>query len=241
MTEIGYGTTFKWNTQVVGALTKIGGVGVTLSKVDSTTLSVANYYKTMLPGLLDPGDVELEGWFLPSDTGQVNVLNDMKSRTQREWIVTFPAILSSATWTGNGYITAFKVGDATPEGIIPWTAILSITGEPVLGVTLSAGMTVMTGIEQTATAALVIVPTVGVAVYTYVANPINAASTWIKLTITAVGIIRATVLGVEYVLVSTVQSGALVIDAAGTVTPVYIKVQETLKSPRNYTLYIQRP
>jgi hypothetical protein len=240
-TAIGYGTTFTWDGDPVGILTRIGPVSISVSKVDSTDLTAADAFKTMLPGLLDPGDVDLEGWFRPDDTGQAGMLADMLSRTVKEFIITFPTTISSSTWTGNAYVTAFTAGDATPEGIVPWSAKISITGKPVLGVTASTGMTVMTGIEETGTAALVILPTVGAAVYTYVADPIDTASTWVKLTVTAAGVITATVLGVEHVLTTTVQSEALLIDAAGEVTPIYIKVQEALKSPRNYTLYIQRP
>lgn len=240
-TEIGYGTTFTWDLDLVGELTRVGPVSVSLSKQDSTTLGAANAFKTMIPGLLDPGDVDLEGWCRPDDIGQAGMLADMLSRTVKAFIIAFPTAISSATWTGNAYVTGFTMGDATPEGIIPWTAKISITGKPTLGVTLSAGMTVMSGIEQTLTAALVIVPVVAVGTYTYVANPINTASTWVKLTVTAAGVITATVLGVEHVLTTTVQSEAMLISAAASVTPIYIKVQEALKSARNYTLFIQRP
>ena len=241
-TAIGYGTTFKWDTEFVGELTRIGPVSISVSKQDSTTLAAGgNAFKTMLPGLLDPGDVELEGWFRPDNEGQKLMYADMLTRTSKTFIIAFPEAISTSTWTGTAYITAFTAGDATPEGIIPWTAKISITGKPTLGVTLSAGMTAMTGIEQNLTTALVFLPVVGVAVYTYVANPINTASTWVKLTVTAIGVITATVLGIEHILQTTVQSESLIIDNAGEVTPIYIKVQEAGKSARNYTLYIQRP
>jgi len=244
-TSIGYGTTFSWGAAFTAVLhlTRIGSVSVTLAKVDSTTLAAADSFKTMLPGLLDPGEVALEGWFRPDDPGQAAILADMLTRTERDWRINFPTSLSSATWAGKGYITAFAAGDATPEGIIPCTATLSITGKPEMAVSLCAGMTVMTGIEMTGTTALVIVPTVGAAVYTYVADPIDTNSTWIKLTITAAApqTIKVTVLGVEHVLTTTELSAVMTIDDAGEVTPVYIEIGQALKSSRHYTLFIQRP
>src|SRR4030042_3685719 len=218
---IGYGTTFTWDGDPVGELSRIGPVNLSIAKQNSTNQAPGHAPKTVLPGLIGPGDVSLEGWLRPDDTGQAGMLADMLTRTVKEFIITFPTAISSSTWTGNAYVTAFSVGDATPEGIVPWSATISITGKPTFGVTLSAGMTVMTGIEQTGTAALVNLPVVGAAVYTYVVDPINTASTWVKLTVTAAGVITATVLGVEHTLITTVQSDALVIDAAGEEKPIY--------------------
>ena len=138
---IGYGTTFKWDGDTVGELTRIGPVSITIAKQDSTNLGATNEFKTILPGLLDPGDVDLEGWFRPGDTGQAGMIADMLTRTVKEAIITFPTSISSSTWTMQAYVTAFTAGDATPEGIVPWTATISITGKPVLGVTASDGLT----------------------------------------------------------------------------------------------------
>lgn len=240
---IGYGTTFTWDGDPVGELTRIGPVNITISKQDSTNLGATNEFKTMLPGLLDPGDVEIEGWFYPSDTGQAGMLADMLSRTEKAFIIAFPTSISTSTWTGNAYVTAFSAGDATPEGIVPWSATISITGKPTLGVTLSAGMTVMVAEEETGAANIPYSPACAVGTYTYMADAvINTASTYVKLTITAAApqVITVTCLGVEHTLVTTVQSGAIVIGAAGTVTPLYIKTQEALKSARNYVLWINR-
>lgn len=244
--KIGYGTILKWGDNggsiQIAELTKIGAVSLSTSKIDATTLTSPDSYKEMLPGLIEPGDVAIEGNFRPDDSGQIAMLNDMNSRTKRDFTIEFPTALSTATWTGEAYITAFAAGDATPEGVIPFSATLTITGKPTLNVSASAGMSAMTGIEETGSTALVIVPTVAAGTYTYVADPINTASTWVKLTVTAASqTIKVTVLGVEHILTSGVQSEALTIDSAGTVTPIYIETKETNKSPKNYTLYIQRP
>jgi len=241
--QIGYGTTFTWDGDPVGELTRIGPVNLTISKQDSTNLAPTSATKTILPGLIDPGDVEIEGWFTPSDTGQAGMRADMLSRTVKEFIITFPTSISSSTWTGNAYVTALSAGDVTPEGIIPFSATISITGLPVLGVTLSAGLTVLVAEEETGAANIPYSPAAAVGTYTYMADAvINTASTYVKLTITAAApqVITVTCLTVEHTLVTTVQSGAIVIGAAGTVTPLYIKVQEALKSARNYTLWINR-
>lgn len=238
---IGYGTVFTWDGDPVGELTRIGPVNITISKQDSTNMAPANAFKTMLPGLLDPGDVDLEGWFRPGDTGQAGMLADMLSRTVKAFVIDFPTAISTSTWTGNAYVTAFSAGDATPEGIIPWTATISITGKPTLGVTASAGMTGLLAEEEDASN-IPYSPTVGVAVYTYIGDgPVDTACTYVKITVTSADtVITATCLGVEHVLTTTVKSEAITIDSAGEVTPIYIKTQASLKSARNYTLWINR-
>ena len=240
---IGYGTTFTWDGDPVGELTRIGPVNITISKQDSTNLGATNAFKTMLPGLLDPGDVEIEGFFRPGDTGQAGMLADMLSRTVKAFIIAFPTAISTSTWMGNAYVTAFSAGDATPEGVIPWTATISITGKPTLGVTLSAGMTVMVVEEETGAANVPYSPACAVGTYYYVADAvIDTASDYVKFTITAAApqVITVTCLGVDYPHDTTIQGGAVMIGAAASVTPIYIKVQEALHSARNYTLWINR-
>jgi len=130
--DIGYGTTFTWNSQLIGELTRIGSVTLTTTKVDATTLDTPNFYKEYMPGLIDPGNLELEGWLDPDDTGQKLLLVDFNDRSEQAWEIAFPAAISSATWGGNGYVVGFSAGDATPEGLVPFTATIALSDKPTL-------------------------------------------------------------------------------------------------------------
>jgi len=130
--DIGYGTTFTWHSQLIGELTRIGSVSLTTTKVDATTLDTPDSYKEYMPGLIDPGDLALEGWLDPDDAGQVLLLADMNARSEQAWVITFPAGISSATWGGNGYVVGFAAGDATPEGLVPFTATIALSDKPAL-------------------------------------------------------------------------------------------------------------
>lgn len=230
---IGYGTTFSWDGDPVGELTRIGPVSITISKQDSTNLNPDDAFKTMLPGLLDPGNVDLEGWFRPGDTGQAGMLADMLSRTQKEFIITFPTSISSSTWTGNAYVIAFTAGDATPEGIVPWAATISITGKPILGVTASTGLTTP---FFTISESAVIVPDAAGAVYLYVATVLTGISS-VTVTPTA----TAGVITVQGNVVGTGEaSSAITLGAAGSVTLITIVVKEALKSAKTYEIYLTR-
>ncbi len=230
---IGYGTTFSWDGDPVGELTRVGPVSITIAKQDSTNLGATNAFKTMLPGLLDPGDVELEGWFRPGDTGQAGMIADMLTRTVKEAIITFPTSISSSTWTMQAYVTAFTAGDATPEGIVPWTATISITGKPVLGVTASAGLTTpFFSIDESA----VVEPSEAGDVFVYVATVLTGVAS-VTLTPTA----TAGVITVQGNVVATgVASSAITLGGAGSVTIITIIVTESLKSPKTYIIWLRR-
>lgn len=128
--NIGYGTTFTWHSVLIGELTRIGSVTLTVSKQDATTLATPDAHKEYIPGLIDPGEIALEGWFDPDDAGQVLLLADMNARTEQDWIITFPAGVSSSVLNGKGYCIGFSAGDATPEGLVPFTATIALSDKP---------------------------------------------------------------------------------------------------------------
>ena len=235
--QIGYGTTFTWDGDPVGELTRISPVSITIAKQDSTNLAPANAFKTILPGLLDPGDVDLEGFFTPGDTGQAGMLADMLSRTEKEFIITFPSAISSSTWTGDAYVTSFVAGDVTPEGIIPWTATISITGKPVLGVT-AAGDATNIELVGNVTANMVEIPTFAGSTYIY--SVIGVADTTFTVEVTAAAADDITLNvdgGADIALTTGVPSANINTSIAGIVTLV-IRVQEDNKSTKTYTVRV---
>lgn len=231
--KIGYGTTLTWHGETVVELTRIGAVKLSVTKVDSTTLSSPDFYKEFIPGLLDPGDVEIEGLFRPDDAGQTALKTDMEARTSHSFTIAFPTALSTTTWTGTAYITAFEAGDVTIEGMIPFTAMMSIVGKPTLGVTASAGLTTpWFAISESA----VIVPSPAGAVYNYVATVLTG--------ITSVTVTPTAATGIITVQGNTVASGnassPITLGAAGSITEITIIVTETGKSPKTYTIWLTR-
>ena len=128
--DIGYGTTFSWNAQLIGEVTSISGVNITVSKQDATLINATDATKEIKPGLIDPGDVTITGWCDPDDTGQALMWTDLKARTKKAWLITFPASISSAVWGGNGYLLGFSTDEVTPEGLVPFTAVIGITELP---------------------------------------------------------------------------------------------------------------
>jgi len=233
--KIGSTTTLTWNGDSPLELTRIGSVNLTATKVDSTTLGSADYYKEFIPGLLDPGDVEIEGFFRPDDAGTLLLKTDMEARTSAAFTIAFPTALSTTTWTGTAYITAFSAGDATPEGIIPFSATMSIVGKPTLGVTATTGPTDIL-ITGDISGALAEVPTYAAGTYIYSVD--TSSENTFTATVTAPAattIIMNIDGGSDISLATTVASGAQA-TTSGAITTVVITVTETGKSPKIYTL-----
>jgi len=223
-----HGTTFSWNSQVVASLRTINGIEITVDMSDVTTHQSADHYKETQPGLIDAGEVTLEGFFNQADaTGQLAMLTDLNSRTSRTGVITFPAS-TGTTWTFTGYITGLKIGDAPIDGEIPFTATIKPTGKPTLAVAASNNLSDLT--ITTAT----LYPAFAAGTYDY-----TATSTGASVTVTptaSAGVI--TVNG--NTVVSTEESGAISLGSSGDMTTVTVIVAETSKAPRTYTIRIAK-
>jgi len=124
--QTGYGTQVTWGGHDIGYLLDLEYSGIDMGTVESS--SHESEWKTYLPGMLDGGELTLPIRFIAGDTtGQQQLLSDMKSRTEREVIITLP---DATTWTFNALATHF--GDFTfpMEGTVDASLTLKVTGEP---------------------------------------------------------------------------------------------------------------
>lgn len=228
-----HGTTLAWNSQSVAQLNAINGIELALDTIEVTTHASSDHYKEYLPGLIDTNDVTIEGYFDYQDTaGQHAMVTDFNNRTSRTAVISFPAA-TGTTWTFTGYITGIKIGDAPVDGAIPFTATIKPTGKPVFAVATSAGLTTpFFAISESA----VITPAVAGNVYTYVATVLTDVTS-VTVTPTA----TAGVITVNGNIVATGEaSSAITLGDAGSVTTITIKVTETNKAAKTYTIYLSR-
>lgn len=131
--QSGLGTTFKFNNVAISDLKKVGGVEVSADTIETTTLD--STFKEYIVGIPDAGEVEIEGNFYPQDTtGQVALFNAVGSRTATACEIILPAALKTK-WSFDAFVTKFKAGEAEPEGVIPFSATIKISGQPTLTVT----------------------------------------------------------------------------------------------------------
>ena len=209
---------------------------------DVTTHDSAGGYKEFLVGLKDGGECALEGNFYPGDAGQMALITDFNSSTVRAYTLTFPAAMGS-TLTFNGYVISSPEIGAPVDGAVSFKATIKVTGQVTVNVTASNNITVLTGTEETALAALDFVPNFLAATRAYSCDGVDTASTWVKFIATfAAGVCTVWVGGVLVdTLTTTVESGAIAIGAANTMTPITIRVKETNKVAVEYVINVPRP
>lgn len=228
----GHGTTLTWNGVVLANLTNINGVEVTADMLDVTPLSASDFYDVVIPGLIKSGEISLEGYFDYTDTtGQVAMLTDMNARTSRTWTITLPTS-TGATWTGPGYVSYFKAGDANSAGAIPFSARIKPSGKPTFAIAASNNLSNL--VFTTAT----LYPTFAAGTYTYAGTTTDASFT-VTPTFSA-GVCTITAGGVSQGVLTGAESSAISAGASGTLTPVVIVVAETGKAPKTYTINIAK-
>jgi len=228
---LGHGTSLSWNGNVVAKLKTINGIESSLDMVDVTTHQSADFHKEVMPGLIDPGDVSIEGLFSFTDTtGQLAMLADFNSRVSRTCVITFPAA-SGASWSFTGFITNIKIGDATSDDGVGFSATIKPTGKPTFAIAASTGMSAVT-LSNSA----VLAPTFAIGTFDYVATVLTGVS-YITVTPTA----AAGVITVNGSVVATgVASSAIPLGAAGSITTVTVVVTETNKAPKSYVFRVVR-
>ena len=206
---------------------------VSADTVEVSTHDSSDAYKEFVAGMLDGGEVSLEGYFDYTDTtGQQAMLVDMNARESKEGIITFP-VATGTIWTFDGLITTYKLGDAPIDGVLAFAATIKITGKPTLTVATSTGLTTpFFAISESA----VVTPDEAAAVYSYVATVLSGVES-VTMTPTATA---GTITVNGNTVVTGEASSAITLGAAGTNTTITIIVTETNKASKTYTITVAR-
>jgi len=232
-TNHAFGTTFSWNSQTVAGLTAINGIEISVDTVDVTTHQSSDYYKEVLPGLIDPGEVSLEGFFDYTDTtGQQAMLTDLNSRTSRTAIITFPSA-TGTTWTFTGYVTALKIGDAGIDGAIPFSATIKPTGKPTFAVATVTGMSAC-GFSND----VLMMPSFAIGTFEYVVTITNGQTSTVVTPVdtTSGEVITITANGVSQTVATGEASSAITL-AADEMTDIVIVISHASKASKTYTFH----
>lgn len=225
-----YQFVLKKGSTTIGYLTKIGNVELSVEELDATTL--ADLYKKSEPGLIEPGEIPIEGWFDSSDAGQTALFASLGSDAEA-YTIEFPN--SAGSWSFNAWLKTIKrVGDAEVNGKIAMSGTLKISGQPTLALSASAGLTTP---FFTISNSAVISPAASGSVYDYVATVLTGVSS-VTVTPTATA---GTITVNGNVVASGVASSAIPLGSAGSITTVTIVVTETGKTPKTYTVRVVRP
>ena len=230
----GYGSKLKRNGNEIAELTAINGLEISADTIDVTNHQSPDAYREFIAGLIDPGEVSIEGNLIPSDAdGQIGLLADMNARIVQSFEMDFPAVVGTS-WSFNAIVTGFTTS-APIDDKIPFSATLKVTGKPTLNITASGGLTALTGVDSAA-GALTFVPSFANDTYLYTVD-VGSAITYVKFTPTASG---HTIAINGSTVASGSESGELALGSAGSVTKFEIVTKETNKIPKKYVIYVTR-
>lgn len=113
---------------VIAHITSIGEQEGSSDEVDVTTLDSPNRAKEFIQGAKDAGSIEVA--INNCLDGQIAALRAVyESGAVRQWVETYPD--NGATLTYSGYISSFKHGEATTDGLLTASMTIRLTGAPV--------------------------------------------------------------------------------------------------------------
>ncbi len=230
------GITLTMNTFAIAEIENIGDIGLTAETIDVTNHDSANSVKEFIGGLLDGGDISLEGNFIPGNTtGQVAMWTALQARTVQAFVMTFPTAVT-ATWTFSAVVTDFKTKHPIKDKL-GFTAKLKISGLPVLVIAASVNATTI------AISVGTIIPAWSATVYEY-ADAVVTGTVSVTVTVTDATAATITVYdnftGGTTVCTTGVPSAAQTLGAAGSITKLTITCTDTGKVPKIYVIWVAR-
>ena len=118
--------------QAVGSLTNIGGPGVSADTIDVTAHDSADAFREFVAGVLDGGEVSLEGNLVSASAGDT-ILTELTERTSTTCVIQYSTAVN-ACWKFEAIVTGFET-DAPFDGKLGFTASVKVTGKPTFAAT----------------------------------------------------------------------------------------------------------
>jgi len=220
------GVLLKRDGNTIAELSHIGPVGKTRDQIDVTNLNTSGGYKEFIGGMRDGGLVAIAGNFIAGDTnGQIGLQTDFDGETAQSFVLNVHVAVIAV-------VTKFKT-DFTVGSQVTFAAELKITGQPVLAVTASTGLTTpFFSVSQSG----VIVPAAAGDVYEYVVTFLTGVTSHTITPTAAAGVITVN----DSVVSTGNPSSAITLGAAGSITTSTIVVTETGKTAKTYTVHSVR-
>lgn len=107
-TSIGYGSSLKLEAVVVAEVYEINGPSIEGSDVEATHMDSPSGYREYIPGLLDPGAVDITLNYTKAQCAALIAV----FRQKKNWTITYP---DASTWTFTGYLNAFGPSDPVDD------------------------------------------------------------------------------------------------------------------------------
>lgn len=126
---IGYGLTFGiYNGSTYTNVAEVTGATApqySRDAVETTHMTSTNKYRTYIPGLLDAGEASLTLNYDPSNADVI--IAAMEASSNGQFKITFP---DSVTVVFSAVVTAYQIGEVTPDGKMTASATFKVSGQP---------------------------------------------------------------------------------------------------------------
>jgi len=112
------GTTFTYDSEVIGEVISISAPSISVATIDTTTLD--SIHRTFMGGSIDSGEVSLEIMIDPKSTDAQKFEDEWDATataapTAKTCVITFPDAASAATYTFSAVLTGFDMTIAQDE------------------------------------------------------------------------------------------------------------------------------
>ena len=116
--------------EVFSTITEIKRITRTGAKADlaDVTNMDSGSYREFLPTLLDAGELNFDGNYIPSDATQQTLQSDFDGQVKHNWQVVMPG--SRGIWHFAGYLVGLDLPDLQVDKEATFSAKLKITGAP---------------------------------------------------------------------------------------------------------------
>jgi len=125
-----FGTVFKIGADAVANLTDVSGPNIAVDSIDVTAHDSADDYREFVAGVIDGGEVSLEG-NVTTNAEYKTLLDTLEARdATQSFTIEFPSgTVNNITF--NGFFTALETG-APFEDKLTFSATVKVTGKPNL-------------------------------------------------------------------------------------------------------------
>jgi hypothetical protein len=120
------GTGEQFNTVI--EIISIKGPGAKVDMKDASNMSSPSQTKEIIPGLEDPGQVQLDVNWVPGDAQHKLLLLDKSNKSLRNFQI---AVSTGNTWSFSGYVSGFEPNYPVDDKITA-TITIDITGPATL-------------------------------------------------------------------------------------------------------------
>jgi predicted secreted protein len=127
----GNGGVMKIGSTTVSEVTNISPPGFSADAIDTTTHNNSTRFREFVKGLIDPGEVSIEGNF--NYTDYATVYAAMATTSLQSITITVPTSPSTTTFVCNGILTALEVADPHDDKV-SFNATAKISGKPTITV-----------------------------------------------------------------------------------------------------------